>query len=115
VYSHSLTIGIDLKELWGTISCSAAGSQYLHDLTRNRLVFDSKLSFRLVEGFSLWLAGTVSIVHDQLGLPKLGATPEEVLLQRRELETSYYYYGGLGLSFTFGSIYSDIVNPRFGN
>ena len=115
LYSHTLSIGLDLKELWGTVSFSAEGSQYLHDLKKNRLGLESKLSFRIVEGFSLWIAGTVSIVHDQLGLPKYGASPEEVLLRRRELETSYYYYTGIGLSFTFGSIYSNIVNPRFGD
>jgi hypothetical protein len=115
LWLHSLSIGLDLKELWGTIHILAEASQYLHDLTKHRIEFESKLSFRLWEGFSLWTAGTVSIVHDQLGLPKSGATPEQVLLHRKELETSYYYYGGIGISFTFGSIYSNIVNPRFGD
>ncbi|MBP1655591.1 MAG: hypothetical protein H6Q31_192 [Bacteroidetes bacterium] len=115
LYLHSLSIGLDLKELWGTIHIQAEVSQYLHDLTKHRIEFESKLSIRLWEGFSLWTAGTVSIVHDQLGLPKSGATPDQVLLHRKELETSYYYYGGIGISFTFGSIYSNIVNPRFGD
>jgi hypothetical protein len=113
--SHTLSLGLSLKELWGTASVTAEGSQYLHDLRKNRLVLDSKLSFRLVEGLSVWLAGTVSIIHDQLGLPSSGASPEEILLRRRELETSFYYYAGIGLSYTFGSIYSNIVNPRFGD
>lgn len=115
LYLHSLSVGLDLKELWGTVHIQAEASQYLHDLTKHRIEFESKLSIRLWEGFSLWTAGTVSIVHDQLGLPKSGATPEQVLLHRKELETSYYYYGGFGISFTFGSIYSNIVNPRFGD
>jgi hypothetical protein len=115
VWSHSLSVGLDLKELWGTVSVSAEGSQYLYDLSKNRLVLQSKLSFRLVEGFSLWFVGNVSMIHDQIMLPKLDATPAEVLLSRRELETDYYYYAGIGLSFTIGSICSNIVNPRFGN
>jgi len=42
-----------------------------------------------------------------------GASLEEILLRRRELETSYYYYFSIGLSYTFGSIYNNVVNPRF--
>jgi len=49
-----------------------------------------------------------------LSLPKGGASLEEVLLRRKMLETSYTYYFSIGLSYTFGSIYSNVVNPRFG-
>jgi len=30
------------------------------------------------------------------------------------LRTSYEYWGGFGLSYTFGSVYNNVVNPRFG-
>jgi hypothetical protein len=40
---------------------------------------------------------------------------EEVLLQRRQLETGYSYFFSVGLSYTFGSIFTNVVNPRFGS
>ncbi len=40
-------------------------------------------------------------------------TPQEIIAQQRALATNYEYYSGFGLSFTFGSIYNNIVNPRF--
>jgi hypothetical protein len=52
-------------------------------------------------------------VHDQLSLPKTGATDEEILLQRKQLETSYRYFAGVSLTYSFGSIFNNIVNPRF--
>jgi hypothetical protein len=27
--------------------------------------------------------------------------------------TSYRYYSAIGVSYTFGSIYNNVVNPRF--
>jgi hypothetical protein len=42
-------------------------------------------------------------------------TPEDILLQIRQLETQYDYYTSVGISYKFGSIYSNIVNPRFGD
>jgi hypothetical protein len=55
------------------------------------------------------------MIHDQLGLPKGGASTEEILLQTKRLSTQYTYYSSFGLSYTFGSIYNNVVNPRFGN
>jgi len=65
------------------------------------------LSFRLY--------GQYSVVHDQLSLPKGDATTEQILLQRKQLETQFQYNASIGLTYTFGSIYNNIVNPRFGN
>jgi hypothetical protein len=47
-------------------------------------------------------------------LPREEATSEEVLVNRRQLATSYRYFAFFGVSYTFGSIFSPIVNPRFG-
>ncbi|NOZ55257.1 MAG: hypothetical protein GXO73_00510, partial [Calditrichaeota bacterium] len=57
---------------------------------------------------------SISRIHDQLSLPKKGASREEVLLRRRMLATTYSYFVSFGVSYTFGSIYTNIVNPRFG-
>ena len=54
-------------------------------------------------------------IHDQIHLPREGATREEILLRQRELATDFRYWSFIGLSYTFGSIYSNVVNPRFGN
>jgi len=112
--AHSLTLALDMKEPWGTATVSLEGSQYLHDLTKNRLIFSGELSVRVWEGFSVQIYGSAALVHDQLSLPASGASPEEILLQRRELATTYSYSTGIGISYLFGSIYSHIVNPRFG-
>ncbi len=37
-----------------------------------------------------------------------------MLLRIRQLETNYRYFGSVGLRYTFGSIYNNVVNPRFG-
>jgi len=50
-----------------------------------------------------------------MALPRGGASLEEVLLQRRELQTQYSYWGNVGVSYSFGSIYNNVVNSRFGS
>jgi hypothetical protein len=72
------------------------------------------MNFRIAKGLTFNISGGASLVHDQLSLVKGGATYEEVLLRRKEIATQYTYYTSLGLTYTFGSIYNNAVNPRFG-
>lgn len=111
---QSLSLTFELKEPWGTASTSLEGSHYFHDFSKNRLELWAWLSLKIFKGLSLSVHGSYSRIHDQLSLPKSGAVLEEILLQRKELATNYDYSVSLGLSYTFGSIYSNVVNPRFG-
>jgi len=112
---QSLTAALELKRRWGTVSLSVQGSNYFHDWRRNRLTFSGEISLRLFKGLSFSLNGDYSRIHDQISLPRRGASLEEVILRRRRLETAYNYYFFISLNYTFGSVLSKIVNPRFGD
>ena len=112
LYRQRLSAIYEIKERWGSIWTSLEGSHYMHDIDKNRLELDCNIDVRLFEGLSLDVNGNVSRIHDQLSLPKEDATEEEILLNRRQLATQYDYYISVGLRYTFGSIYSNIVNPR---
>ncbi|MBI4811659.1 MAG: hypothetical protein HY800_09525 [Ignavibacteriales bacterium] len=103
-----------MKEPWGSTGITLQGSNYLHDFLKYQISIYGNISFRLIEGLSLDLSGRYSESRDQLSLPKQNASTEDILLQRRELESQFDYYCSVGLSFSFGSIYNNIVNPRFG-
>jgi len=111
---EELAVTLALKEKWGTVSTTLEGSHYFHDFSKNRLDLSASLSLNLVKGLSLDLYGSGAMVHNQLFLAKAGATLDEVLLQRRQLATTYNYYFSVGFSYTFGSIFTNIINPRFG-
>lgn len=108
-----LEASLQITQLWGTASVELEASHYFHDAAKYRIELSGSGEFRLYKGLSLNVYGGASRVRDQITLPKAGATPDEVLLRRRELATGYQVYGGMSLSFTFGSIFSTIVNPRF--
>lgn len=111
---QTLTATISTTQPWGSVTGSIEGANYLDDFSKRRLVLFNTVNARLFKGFSLNLYGRLSLLRDQLYLSKGGATDEEILLQRRQLSTSYSYFGGIGLSYTFGSIFNNVVNPRFG-
>jgi hypothetical protein len=115
LWSENLSITFDVREKWGSISTTLSGSHYFHDFRKYHLSLFSILSLRLFKGLNFYVLGSGSRIHDQLSLVRGEASLEEVLLRRRELESSYDYFFSIGLSFTFGSIFTNVVNPRFGS
>jgi hypothetical protein len=114
LWNQALAITLELNEPWGTAEFSLEGSHYFHDFKRNRLEVSSDLSLRIFKGLSLNIEGGYSATHDQLSLPRGEVTLEEILLRRRELASGYNYSFEVGLSYRFGSVFSNVVNPRFG-
>jgi hypothetical protein len=115
LFMHSLGIAYQTIQTWGNINLSISGSQYFHDFSKKSLSFSVSSNIRIIKGLSFYCYSSFSIVHNQLSLPKYDATSEEILLRIRELESQYDFYAYAGLSYTFGSIYNNVVNPRFGD
>jgi hypothetical protein len=112
---HEISTTFDQRERWGSLEARVEFSQYLHDVGLYRLETDGEISWRLARGLSVSAEGRVSRIRDQISLPSRGATPEEVLLRLRQLQSGYEYDFQFSLTYTFGSIFSAIVNPRFGS
>jgi hypothetical protein len=111
---HEASITLDQRQPWGSLEARLEFSQYLHDPKFYRLEVSGDLSFRIIRGLSLTLEGRASRVRDQLSLPRRGATDEEVLLRLRELQSSYELEIDIGFTYSFGSLFNNVVNPRFG-
>ena len=110
----SLTAAVNQVQPWGRMQLSLTGSQYLHDADLYRVALNGSLSFRLFTGFSVNVGGFYAWVRDQLFLPTGGASQEDVLLRQRQLQTNFNYATVVGFSYQFGSIFNNVVNPRFG-
>ena len=108
-----LLASVQIRQPWGSISSSLEGSHYLHDFTKKRAVAVTNLDVNIFRGLSLVTFGGVELVRDQLFLPKRGASTDEILLQQRQLATSFRYWVSLGVSYRFGSRFANVVNARF--
>jgi len=113
-FSEILAATLSLTEPWGNAEISVEGSHYFHDLSKNKLRLSANLSLRIFKGLALTVDGRYSAVHDQLALRKGAVDIDELLLRRTELATEFSYSLSVGFSYSFGSVYSNVVNPRFG-
>lgn len=110
--NHALEFGVRIRQPWGSLRVELEGSQFLHDLSKNRLSFESDLSWRVYKGLSVNFRSEIDIVRDQLSLPKGDISVEDILLQQRQLATNYGVSVNFGVSYSFGSIYNSVVNTR---
>ncbi|MFN3597968.1 MAG: hypothetical protein ACK41D_11950 [Rubricoccaceae bacterium] len=99
---------------WGSADVGLTLSHYLNRPDKYRAVLFGNASVRLARGVSVFGYTSFAFVRDQLSLPLAGATDEEILTRQRLLATSFDYFGQIGLSYTFGSVYNQAVNARFG-
>lgn len=113
LYDQNFQSTLALRQPWGFARVSVEAASYLHDLSLNRMEVETRLDIRLFRGFSLNVNGNASRVQDQIYLPKGAATDEEILLRLRRLQSGYRYGLSVGFNYQFGSIFNNVVNPRF--
>lgn len=101
------------RQPWGDSNVRLEHRGYLSDASKRSTVLSGETSVRLFRGFSVRFGGSYSWIHDQVYLPKGERDQADVLLRRRALLTGYEYNAFFGFTYTFGSIFNNVVNPRF--
>lgn len=110
---HMLISSLTLNQKWGNVGIGVAYRNFFHDWKLYNAGANISTNVRITGGLSFYIEFYGGIVHDQIFLPKGGATPEEVLTRRRQLASSYNMGTWFGLTYRFGSILNNFVNPRF--
>jgi hypothetical protein len=108
-----LNVAFQIQKKWGEINLSLVGSNYFRDFSKNRLELYTYINIRIFKGLSVRIDGGIAHINDQLNLKKGDVSEAERLLQLREIATKYRIQGGIELTYTFGSIFNNVVNPRF--
>ncbi len=112
---HSIVAALGLRQPWGSVGMQSSFAQQMDDPSKNRFSVYGDAEVRLFKGFSFNVFGDYSRIRDQINLRKADASEEEVLLRQRQLATGYSYFVAFGISYRFGSIFDNVVNPRFRN
>ena len=113
LWEQMLVTSLSLRQPWGSSTVSVTASNFMNDPSKNRVTLFANANVRIVRGLSVNFFGNIARVRDQVFLPRRNASDEEVLLRQRDLQTSFDYRVNMNIRFTFGSIFNNIVNPRF--
>lgn len=110
--SQSFSVNVRFRKDWGYIFSTVAVRNFLNDFSKNRVTIDNRASLRIFKGFFVNLNADFAMIRDQINLQLGDASLEDIILQQRAIATNYRLNVGVGLSYTFGSIYNNIMNTR---
>lgn len=114
IMNQELSTRLRYDQRWGRIDIRVSGMHYFHDTSINRIEVNPSFNIRIIRGLSVSLSGRYRIINDQLSLEaQIDPSDPDNIIRGTQRPTSYDYYISFGLSYTFGSIYNNIVNPRF--
>lgn len=111
---HEAGVAAEFAQPWGSVDVYTGASQYLSKSDKYNLSIGGGVDLRVFRGFNFRIDGRYAFVRDQINLRADNATSEEVLTNQQELATGYTYYASVGVSYSFGSIFNQVVNARFG-
>jgi hypothetical protein len=107
--------GVSLSETepWGSAGATLQTMAYLTTLRRQDVSVSPGLNVRITKGLSLSFGASFQLTRNQPYLMRTGLTEAEILTQEQQLATNYNYYLSVGLSYSFGSAFNNVVFPRF--
>jgi hypothetical protein len=112
LFFQSLDFELEMTQPWGQIDFDLEARQYPTLENAYSLKLDVDFSVRISSVFSFFVNSRFEKIHDQIYLPLGDLTIDEILLRRKQLATTYDIRYRVGVRFTFGSIYNNVVNQR---
>ena len=112
LWDHRLQIQLNLRKPWGSVRTSLGGRQFFHDLSKNSIEFNNNINIRIFKGLAVRFSTDFEFLNDQLALPRGEVSLEDLLLAQRQLATNYDFSFSVGINYTFGSIYNNVINTR---
>lgn len=109
---QSLDINLRLRQRWGSVFSGISAATYLDDFSKNRLSLDLNTNVRIIKGLSLNFGGNYEIINDQISLALQEISERDRLLGISQLATSFNIQVSFGISYTFGSLYNNVINTR---
>jgi hypothetical protein len=110
---HFVEVSYRTRQPWGNANLNLEHRNYFTDASKRTTEINGGFSVRLFKGFNLNGGAGYEWIRDQVYLPAESSDAVDVLLRRRALLTGFRYYTHFGISYTFGSIFNNVVNPRF--
>jgi len=114
LYIQGMRIAYQVQQKWGYINLSLYASHYFHDFSKNTVGMNGYINVRIFKGLSVSVNGGVGYLNNRVNINKGELSEAERLLRLKQQASKYVLWSGVSLTYTFGSIYNNVVNPRFG-
>lgn len=126
VFSQSLSLNIGFTQKWGNLNFSADWNNFLNPFSLdsadikgrsvNRFSLGGNLEIRIIKGLSFYVSSNADFTKGIYpNIPRKFFSRDDLLTNTRQYPTQKGLYAYFGINYRFGSIYNNVVNPRFSN
>ncbi len=125
IFSQNLSLNAGVVKKWGSMWTSLGWNNYLNSFdlegvsisgfTVHSFSLNGGVDVRVVKGLSFNMHGSAYFNKGiNPNIPLASFTRDDLLTNSRVLPTNQSFYFNMGISYRFGSMFSNVVNPRFG-
>jgi outer membrane usher protein FimD/PapC len=112
LWEQNLSVNWSMTQKWGNVYLGSTWTNYLNHIKKQNFDLFGFTEIRIVKGLSVNMFVNYSFINIQPYISKEEATLLELVYGQRALSSSYEFHMNFGLTYRFGSIYNNIVNPR---
>ena len=124
LFEQSLSLNLGFLQKWGNVNLEASYNNFLNSFTLNDIKIKGKnintfsiggyLEVRIVKGLSLNVSANANFTKGIYpNIPRKFFSRDDLLTNTRQYPTEKGLYTYFGINYRFGSIYNNVVNPRF--
>jgi hypothetical protein len=113
LFGHTVRLVSSFNQKWGTLRGSVYYNNFFHDWSLYSIELNLEVDVRITGNLSFFAYMFGGLTRNQVFIPKAGASEKDVLARRRQLASGYNFGTWFGISYRFGSMLNNFVNPRF--
>ena len=124
LFNQSLSLNIGFTQKWGNFNFSSSWDNYFNSFTLkdakikgtniNTFSLGGYLEVRIVKGLSFYVSSNANFTKGIYpNIPRKNFSNVDILTNTRQYPSEKRLYMNFGISYRFGSIYNNVVNPRF--
>lgn len=124
LYQHQLSLNVGFIQKWGNINLEASWENFLNSFEldsakikgRNINTFSigGNIDIRIVKGLTFYVSTFANFTSGIYpNIPRKFFSRDDLITNTRQYPTQKGLYSNFGINYRFGSIYNNVVNPRF--
>ncbi len=124
LFEQSLSLNVGFLQKWGNVNLEASYNNYLNSFSLNDVKIKGRsintfsvggyIEVRIIKGLSLNVSANANFTKGIYpNIPRKFFSRDDLLTNTRQYPTEKGLYSYFGINYRFGSIYNNVVNPRF--
>jgi len=124
LFQQSLSLNVGFVQKWGNVSMNASYDNFLNSFSSDSAHFKGKdintfslggyIEIRIVKGLSFYVSSYANFTKGIYpNISRNSVSLNDLLTHTRQYATEKVLYINFGINYRFGSIYNNVVNPRF--